>query len=79
LTGFYEIHYTGAGVTEELVAVIKSLYIDAKTYVSCKAGMAECFEVKVGVHQGSSLSPLLLIIVLDLISKGIHNSKRYPM
>ena len=30
------------------------------------------FDVKVGVHQGSVLSPLLLIIVMDVISQEIR-------
>jgi hypothetical protein len=59
------------GVTEELVDMIKAMYTDARTTVRCKAGMTEFFEVKVGVHQGSRLSPLLFIIVLDVISEGI--------
>ena len=29
------------------------------------------FEVKVGVHQGSVLSPLLFIIVLEALSRGV--------
>ena len=31
-------------------------------------GYSEEFEVKVGVHQGSVLSPLLFIIVLEALS-----------
>ena len=32
-------------------------------------GYSEEFEVKVGVHQGSVLSPLLFIIVLEALSQ----------
>ena len=32
-------------------------------------GASEAFEVKIGLRQGSGLSPLLFIAVLDLISK----------
>ena len=32
-------------------------------------GYSEEFEVKVGVHQGSVLSPLLFIIVLEALSR----------
>jgi len=28
-----------------------------------------CFEVKVGMHQGSALSPLLFMIVMEAISR----------
>jgi len=30
---------------------------------------SNCFEVKVGVHQGSALSPLLFVIVMEAISR----------
>ena len=34
-----------------------------------KNGERDCFEVKVGLHQGSVLSPLFFIIVLEALSK----------
>ena len=34
-------------------------------------GSTESFEVKVGLHQGSALSPLLFITVMDVISKEV--------
>jgi hypothetical protein len=35
-------------------------------------GDSESFAVNVGLHQGSGLSPLLFIIVMDVITKEIH-------
>ena len=32
------------------------------------AGLSESFEVKVGLHQGSVLSPLLFDAVMDVVS-----------
>ena len=32
-------------------------------------GSTESFEVKVGLHQGSALSPLLYITVMDVMQK----------
>jgi len=57
------------GVAEQLIEVIVSLYKGVKTAVKTKDGIGEEFEVKVGVHQGSVLSPLLFTIVLDTLSK----------
>ena len=37
--------------------------------VSMLDGYSEEFEVKVGIHQGSVLSPLLFIIVLKALSR----------
>ena len=34
-------------------------------------GSTECFEVKVGLHQGSALSRLLFITVMDVISQEV--------
>jgi len=52
-----------------MVAIIKALYNDAKTSVRNKQGESKEFEVKVGVHQGSVLSPLLFSIVLEALSR----------
>jgi hypothetical protein len=45
------------------------MYDDAKTAVKFKGGATRFFKVKVGVHQGSVLSPLLFVIVLEAISR----------
>src|SRR5206468_3840554 len=55
-------------VDEWLVKVIQSMYDDVKTAVKVRDNISEDFDVKVGVHQGSVLSPLLFIIVLDALS-----------
>jgi len=57
------------GVEEWLVAVIRAMYEGVTTAVRMKDGESDSFEVKVGVHQGSVLSPLLFIIVLEALSK----------
>ena len=60
-----------AGVEEWLVETVMALYHGASTAVRTDVGMSEWFGVKVGLHQGSALSPLLFIIVMDVISKNI--------
>ena len=44
------------------------VYANAWSRVRVSDGYSEEFEVKVGVHQGSRLSPLLFIIVLEALS-----------
>ena len=44
------------------------MYTNARSHVCVGEGYSEEFEVKVGVHQGSVLSPLLFIIVLEALS-----------
>ena len=46
-----------------------SIYIGAKTVVRTVYGNSKSFEVKVGMHQGSGLSPLLFVIVMEAISR----------
>ena len=45
------------------------MYEGALTSVKLGVGESVEFAVKVGVHQGSVLSPLLFIIVLEALSK----------
>ena len=45
--------------------LMRRMYANVRSRVRVGEGYSEVFEVKVGVHQGSVLSPLLFIIVLE--------------
>ena len=45
------------------------MYEDATTKVKLNGRESKAFSVRVGVHQGSVLSPLLFIIVLEALSR----------
>ena len=62
-------------VPEEYVQWIKMIYRDATSHVQTAAGESEDFQIKAGVHQGSVLSPLLFITVVDTI---VRNFIRQP-
>jgi len=57
------------GVEEWLVSSVMSMYTGAKAVVETVYGNRSSFEVKVGMHQGSALSPLLFVIVMEAISR----------
>ena len=57
------------GVEEWLVSAVMSMYSGAKTVVRTVYGNSKSFEVKVGMHQTSALSPLLFVIVMEAISR----------
>jgi hypothetical protein len=67
------------GVSEKIIRVIKSMYDEARTAVRSGAGCTAGFEIRVGVHQGSCLSPLLFIIVMDAISEAARREVPWDM
>jgi len=56
------------GSWECLVSAVMSMYTGAKTVVRTVYGNSKCFEVKVCMHQGSALSPLLFVIAMEVIT-----------
>ena len=54
---------------EWIVWLVQGIYANARSWVRVGEGYSKEFEVKVGVHQGSVLSPLLFIIVLEALSR----------
>ena len=68
------------GLSEVIVRAVMSLYDSVKTRVRVGPAYSEEFEVKVGVHQGSVLSPLLFAIVVNVITearRGVDNELLY--
>ena len=57
------------GVEEWIVRLVQGMYANARSRVRVGEGFSKEFEVKVGVHQGPVLSPLLFIIVLEALSR----------
>jgi len=58
-----------SGVEEWLVEAVMALFKDAHTAVRTAGGDSDVFDVKVGVHQGAVLSPLLFALVMDVVTK----------
>ena len=63
-------------IDEWLVHLVQSIYKDVRSRVRLGDWYSEEFGVGVDVHQGSVLSPLLYIIVLEALSREFHTG--YP-
>ena len=61
------------GVTEHLVNWIMSFYKGCKTAVSVDRELSSSFSLKVGVHQGSALSTILFIMVMDVLKEDVRD------
>ena len=66
-------------VPKRLVQAVMSMYKGAKTRVKVGDGYSEEFDVGVGVHQGSVLSPFLFSIVLDVLSEDERKGALYEL
>ena len=60
------------GVPEEYVQIVQDMYRSCKTQVVTQKGETEYFQIEVGLHQGSALSPLLFIIIMDVLTENIE-------
>ena len=70
------LHLVGAEkkwVEEWIVGMVQGMYTNAQSRACVGEGYTEEFEVKVSVLQGSVLSPLLFIIVLEALSREFRS------
>ena len=63
----------GQGVPEKYVNLLKDTYEDARTQVKTIIGVTGKITVRVGLHQGFSLSPYLFDMILDVMGRGIKH------
>ena len=52
-------------VPESLIDLVMALYRETRSRMRVAGKTSDSFEIMVGVHQGSVLSPLLLILVME--------------
>ena len=60
-------------VEEWIVQLVQGIYANARSLVCVGEGYSEEFEVKLGIHQGLVLSPLLFIIKLEALSREFRS------
>ena len=55
------------------------MYKDSKTLVRCTAGDTDEFEVTVGLHKGSALSPFLFARIMDCMTRKVQREALWDM
>ena len=58
-----------AGVEDWVLCALKAMYEKAKSCVHVNGQFSGWFIIKVGIHQGAALSPLLFITVMEALSR----------
>ena len=56
-------------VPEHLIALVMALYSNARSRIRTIASTSDAFRIGVGVHQGSALSPLLFVVVMQEVTR----------
>ena len=57
---------------EGYIRLVQDMHQGATIRVKSKRGISEQFEVGIGLHQGSALSPFLFITLVDTISQDVR-------
>ena len=61
------------------VMILQDMYEGARTRVKSSVGITDMIPVGVGLHQGSSLSPYLSAMIMDVLACGIKELSLWCM
>ena len=61
-----------SGILEKYVQLVQDIFERSKTVVRCAVGTIESFKVKVGLHQGSALSPFFFAVIMDRLPDEVR-------
>ena len=64
---------------QKYVRIVQDMYDDNTTVVMFAVGVTEGFEEKMGLHQGSALSPCLFAMVMDRMTDEIREESPWTM
>ena len=62
-----------------MVSAVMSMYTGAETAVTTVYSNSSGFEVNVGMYQGSALSPVLFVIVMEAISREFRVASQWEL
>ena len=59
--------------------VVQDMHKNFQTIVGCAVGTTKCFQVEVGLHQGSALSPFLFALMMDRLTDRVRKGAPWTM
>ena len=68
-----------SGIVEKYVQLVQDMYEGSETVVRCAVGTTKSFKVKVGLHQGSALSPFLFAVIMDRLTDEVRREPPWTM
>ncbi|KAK3542987.1 hypothetical protein QTP70_008681 [Hemibagrus guttatus] len=68
-----------SGVAEKYFREVQDMYEWSRTVVRCAVGQTEEFNVELGLHQGSALSPFLFAMVMNQLSEEVRQESPWTM
>ena len=68
-----------SGIVEKYVQLVQDMYEESETVVRNAIETTESFKIKVGLHQGSTLSPFLFAILMDRLTDEVRQEPLWTM
>ena len=68
-----------SGIVEKYARLVQDMYEESETVVRCAIGTTKSFKVKVGLHQGSALSPFLFAVIMDRLTDEVRREPSWAM